>query len=58
MRSAARRRRCFAELQAHHLLILKHNDASDSSKHYEFFRSHLRATYATALAYATALLDL
>ena len=48
-RSEPRRRRCFVELQAHHLLILKHNDASDSSAHYEFFRSHLRAAYASSL---------
>ena len=44
-----RRQRALCELQAHHLLVLKHNDASRAQEHYEFFRSYLRDSYEHGL---------
>ncbi|GMH82002.1 hypothetical protein TrVE_jg184 [Triparma verrucosa] len=40
---------CQGEVQIHHFLILKYNDESNAHHHYEFFRSHLRSSYETAL---------
>lgn len=40
-----RQLRCFCEIQAHHLFILKLNDELHGQRHYEFFRRHLRHGY-------------